>query len=77
MVAVFGYDFARWWRLAPWSTNPLMRGRDRTAALAFACAMAVILGLVPFAALLGSLTSPISMPRRPERAPPPSRSMPW
>ncbi|OZC65731.1 hypothetical protein CH276_11135 [Rhodococcus sp. 06-470-2] len=56
MVAVFGYDFARWWRLAPWSTNPLMRGRDRTAALAFACAMAVILGLVPFAALLGSLT---------------------
>ncbi|WP_442981460.1 Rv1733c family protein [Rhodococcoides fascians] len=55
-VAVFGYDFARWWRLAPWSTNPLMRGRDRTAALAFACAMAVILGLVPFAALVGSLT---------------------
>lgn len=53
---MFGYDFARWWRLAPWSTNPLMRGRDRTAALVFACAMAVILGLVPFAALLGSLT---------------------
>ncbi|MFI8568256.1 hypothetical protein ACIGGF_17025 [Rhodococcus sp. NPDC078407] len=53
---MFGFDVARWWRLAPWSTNPLMRGRDRTAALVVACGTAVILALVPFAALLGSLT---------------------
>lgn len=56
VVAVFGFDVARWWHLAPWSTNPLMRGRDRTSALVFACGLAVILGLVPFSALLGSLT---------------------
>ena len=56
MVAVLGFEFARWWRLAPWSTKSLMRGCDRTAALVFGCAMVLILTLVPFAALLGSLT---------------------
>ncbi|AJW41373.1 hypothetical protein CH273_17515 [Rhodococcus sp. 05-339-2] len=51
---MFGYDVARWWHLAPWSSNPLMRGRDRAAAVLFAVAVSVVLALIPCAALVGS-----------------------
>ncbi|WP_139279736.1 Rv1733c family protein [Rhodococcoides yunnanense] len=46
----------RLWRLGPWNASPLMRRSNRTAFVAVATAVAVVLALVPVCALLGALT---------------------
>lgn len=48
-------EIRRWWRLAPWSANPLMRGCDRSSALLTLAAMVMLLIHVPIAATWGSL----------------------
>lgn len=47
---------ARWWRLAPWSSNSLMRRGDRITSLATVMAVGFVLLLVPVAAVFGSST---------------------
>ncbi|WP_009472548.1 hypothetical protein [Rhodococcus sp. JVH1] len=46
----------RWWRLAPWSRNPLMRGTDRVDSVVAAVLITVVLIVVPFAAAFGTVT---------------------
>ena len=46
----------RWWRLAPWSRNPLMRGTDRVDSVVAAVLIAFVLIVVPFAAAFGTVT---------------------
>nr|WP_271213730.1 hypothetical protein [Rhodococcus wratislaviensis]GLK40951.1 membrane protein [Rhodococcus wratislaviensis] len=46
----------RWWRLAPWSRNPLMRATDRCDSVVAAVLITFILMVVPFAAALGTVT---------------------
>lgn len=47
----------RWWRLVPWSRNPLMRATDRFDAVVAAVLIAFILMMVPFAAAFGTVTN--------------------
>ncbi|UTT46810.1 Rv1733c family protein [Rhodococcus gordoniae] len=44
----------RWWRLRPWSANPLMRGSDRLEAVAVVLLVAIMLLLVPVAGVIGT-----------------------
>ena len=46
----------RWWRLAPWSRNPLMRATDRWDSVVAAVLITFILIVVPFAAAFGTVT---------------------
>ncbi|WP_072691638.1 Rv1733c family protein [Rhodococcus marinonascens] len=46
----------RWWRLAPWNRNPLMRTSDRLDFVATAVMIAFLLMMVPFAAAFGTAT---------------------
>jgi hypothetical protein len=46
----------RWWRLAPWSRNPLMRATDRCDSVVAAVLITVVLIVVPFAAAFGTVT---------------------
>ncbi|RZL82437.1 MAG: hypothetical protein EOP32_11420 [Rhodococcus sp. (in: high G+C Gram-positive bacteria)] len=45
-----------WWRLAPWSRNPLMRTRDRINFVVAALMITFVLIMVPFAAAFGTVT---------------------
>ncbi|WP_349536385.1 Rv1733c family protein [Rhodococcus rhodochrous] len=47
---------ARWWRLRPWSANPLMRGIDRVEAVAFMLLVGLILLVVPVAGVVGTVS---------------------
>lgn len=46
----------RWWRMAPWSRNPLMRRCDRVDAAAALLATVFVLIMVPCAAAFGTAT---------------------
>ena len=46
----------RWWRLRPWSANPLMRGSDRIEAVAVVLMVAAVLMLVPLAGVVGTVS---------------------
>ncbi|QTJ69652.1 hypothetical protein HYG77_06285 [Rhodococcus sp. ZPP] len=46
----------RWWRLAPWSRNSLMRPTDRVESFAVLMAILFMLMLVPCAAAFGTVT---------------------
>ncbi|EID77822.1 MULTISPECIES: Rv1733c family protein [Rhodococcus] len=46
----------RWWRLAPWSGNPLMRRSDRIESLMVLIMVGVVLMLVPIAGAVGTAT---------------------
>ncbi|KXX55312.1 Rv1733c family protein [Rhodococcus sp. LB1] len=48
---------SRWWRLTPWSRNPLMRTRDRLDAVVAAVMITFVLIMVPFAAAFGTVTN--------------------
>jgi len=47
---------ARWWRLRPWSANPLMRGIDRVEAVAFMLLVGLMLLVVPVAGVVGTVS---------------------
>ncbi|CAG7633949.1 Rv1733c family protein [Rhodococcus opacus] len=47
----------RWWRLAPWSGNRLMRGSDRFESSALLVVVMLVLLLVPVAAAVGTATN--------------------
>jgi len=44
----------RWWRMAPWNTNPLMRPSDRLRSALAIFAVAVCIASVPFAVAAGT-----------------------
>ncbi|AOW92651.1 hypothetical protein BFN03_07965 [Rhodococcus sp. WMMA185] len=46
----------RWWRLAPWNRNPLMRASDRLDFVAAAVMIIALLMMVPIAAAFGTAT---------------------
>ncbi|MGX7726203.1 Rv1733c family protein [Rhodococcus sp. 5G237] len=46
----------RWWRLRPWSANPLMRGIDRVEAVAVVLLVGLMLLLVPVAGVVGTVS---------------------
>ena len=46
----------RWWRLRPWSPNPLMRGSDRIETVAVIFIVAAMMLLVPIAGAIGTVS---------------------
>ena len=48
---------SRWWRLTPWSRNPLVRARDRFDVVVAAVVISFVLIMVPFAAAFGTVTN--------------------
>ncbi|MFC9557786.1 hypothetical protein ACFTWF_44060 [Rhodococcus sp. NPDC056960] len=46
----------RWWRLGPWSANPLMRRSDRIESAVVLVIIVVVLMLVPVAGAVGTAT---------------------
>jgi hypothetical protein len=59
----------RWWRLAPWSRNSLMRPSDRFESLAVLMAALLVLMLVPCAAAFGTVSyTDLSEQSRTDRA---------
>lgn len=46
----------RWWRLRPWSPNPLIRGSDRIETVAVIVMVAVVVLLVPIAGAIGTVS---------------------
>ncbi|MCD2140301.1 Rv1733c family protein [Rhodococcus pyridinivorans] len=46
----------RWWRLRPWSANPLLRGIDRVEAVAFMLLVGLMLLVVPVAGVVGTVS---------------------
>ncbi|RZL76981.1 MAG: hypothetical protein EOP32_26770 [Rhodococcus sp. (in: high G+C Gram-positive bacteria)] len=47
---------ARWWRLGPWSGNPIMRRSDRIESVVVLIVAVVVLMLVPVAGAIGTAT---------------------
>ncbi len=47
---------ARWWRLRPWSSNPLLRGSDRLETLSILVIAVLLALLIPVAGAVGTNT---------------------